>query len=181
MEGPGQKITGFFVDLYVWCSGAGVRYGSGKLSQMEKSTSAKALNKVTSVVAGLGIQMCIWACLAGPGMNPWLQLLPELQGIGYAPNLVWWRPPMRPARRHFVIASVWAREITPRTRAWYQLLAALLSSPALQHWGSTHTSSLLLESLCLGFYSSWLTDIIPFDALAVFQTLDLMVNYLCLC
>lgn len=79
-------------------------------------------------MAGLGIQICIWAHLAGPGMNPWLQLLPELQGMGYPSNLVWWRPPMKPAKRNFIIASVWAREITPRIWAWHQLLTAPLSS-----------------------------------------------------
>ena len=113
------------------------RDASGKiLSEVGKNTSAKPSIKWPlnwAAVAGLGIQMCIWARLAGPGMNPWLQLLPELQGMGYPPNLVWWRPPMRPARRNFVIASVWAREITPRIRAWHQLLTAppsLLSSSA---------------------------------------------------
>lgn len=79
-------------------------------------------------MAGLGVQICIWAHLAGPRMNPWLQLLPELQGMGYPSNLIWWRPPMKPAKRNFIIASVWAREITPRIWAWHQLLTAPLSS-----------------------------------------------------
>ena len=161
------------------------RDASGKiLSEVGKNTSAKPSIKWPlnwAAVAGLGIQMCIWARLAGPGMNPWLQLLPELQGMGYPPNLVWWRPPMRPARRNFVIASVWAREITPRIRPGTNSSLPLRLCSALQRRRSIHTSSLLLVSLCLEFYSIWLTNIIPFNALAVFQTLDLMVNYLCLC
>lgn len=85
--------------------------------------------------------------------------------------------PTRPARKSFVIAYGWARKITHGI--WPGTSSSLphhLPS-ALQHWGSIHTSSLLVVSLCLEFYSIWLKNIIPFNAFAIFQTLDLMVNY----